>query len=109
MNTEYNIEIDNKVISEYFDNLVGRFYKILPLKEGGEKSYLQYVGALIREMLGFKTLVPQIGYDDRYLSLVSTLEYILKNDPSKETVKSDVFKSINLIKRIKNKHCRKGE
>lgn len=108
MMTCYDIELSDELVSRQIKNLVNRFYKILPIKESGEPTLKQYQSGLLREMVGFKELIVAFKYDDRYLSLLSILQYMIDNDPDVETVKSDVFKAINILKSLQKKYCCKA-
>ena len=101
--------MDRQMIKNYLTSLIGRFYKILPIKESGdefgEDSLTKYVGGLQREMLGCGALVEAIGHDELYLCLLATLQYLIDNkDCEIAVVKSEVFKSINICKKLIRKH-----
>lgn len=105
MMTSQNIELSNELIHRYIHELVNRFYKILPIKESGETTLLQYQKSLLREMLGCQNLIVAFQYDDRYLSLLSILQYMIDYDPDVDSVRSDVFRAIGILKRLQGKYC----
>ena len=105
MRTKYNINIENRLISNYLESLVDRFYKILPLKESCEETLPQYLESLLRELIGFDKLVSFISYDDRYVTLLSIVQYLIDNDVDVDIVRTDVFRAINILKKIKRKYC----
>lgn len=107
MTTRNNDEISDRMVSGYMSNLINRFYKILPIKENGEPTMIPYLESLLREMSGFKTLMPAIDDDDRYVTLLAILQHFISDDPDVATVKSDVFRAINIIKKLREKHCEK--
>lgn len=104
VNTKYETPVDSRLLSQYINKLIGRFYKILPLKESGEASLEKYMTSLLREMLGCCELIAELRFDDRYLSLLSILQYHIDNNADVTTVKSDVFKSISMLKQLQSKH-----
>ena len=103
MMSRYDIDINDVMIKNKLDALVNQFYKILPIKESGEPSLLQYMKSLQREMLGCKSLILVLENDAQYLTLLSILQYMIDHDCDVATVKSDVFKAIGIIKRMQAK------
>lgn len=104
MMTTYNIEVSDELFCRQMNDLVNRFYKILPIKENGEATLTQYQQSLLREMLGLQGLITALQYDDRYMSLLSILQYMIDHDPEVSVVRSDVFKAINILKSLKAKY-----
>ena len=109
MKTKYNIEVSNAMFINKLNVLVNQFYKILPIKESGEPSITQYLNGLLREMLGLKSLIQALDNDAMYMSLLSILQYLIDNDCDVATVKSDVFKSINILKKMISRFEKKTE
>lgn len=108
MMTEKNMELPKKIVQKYISSLIGQFYKILPIKESGEPSLSKYMESLQREMIGCKDLIVALGHDELYLSLLSILQYLSTNDCETSIVKSEVFKAINICKKLQNKYCVEG-
>ena len=46
----YEIEIDECAEESFMRDLIGKFYKILPLREKNEPTLDQYIDALMREI-----------------------------------------------------------
>jgi len=103
MMSKYDIDINDVMLKNKLNALVNQFYKILPIKESGEPSLLQYMKSLQREMLGCKSLILALENDAQYLTLLSILQYMIDHDCDVATVKSDVFKAIGIIKRMQTK------
>ena len=101
--SKYDIDINDVMLKNKFNALVNQFYKILPIKESGEPSLLQYMKSLQREMLGCKSLILALENDAQYPTLLSILQYMIDHDCDVATVKSDVFKAIGIIKRMQAK------
>ena len=108
MMTKYDIEISDQMFDKKMACFVNQFYKILPIKESGEPSLTQYMRSLQREMLGCKGLITALDNDAQYLSLLSILEYLIDNDCDVATVKSDVFRAIGIIKRMRAQYAKKA-
>ena len=104
MMTIRNIELPDKVVQKYLKALIGQFYKILPIKESGEPSLDRYMQSLQREMLGCQNLILALNNDELFLSLLAVLQYLIENDCDTSTVKCEVFKAINICKKLQKKY-----
>ena len=105
MMTIYNVEMSREVMKKRVNELINQFYKILPLRENESATLSQYTGSLLREMLGMKQLLVEWHDDSQYASLLGILQYISDNPTCDvSVVKSDVFKAINIIKRLQKKY-----
>lgn len=104
MMTIRNIELPDKVVQKYLKALIGQFYKILPIKESGEPSLDKYMQSLQREMLGCQNLIIALNNDELFLSLLAVLQYLIENDCDTSTVKCEVFKAINICKKLQKKY-----
>ena len=103
MTTGDGYKLNDAMLVNRIDGLVNQFYKILPIKESGEPSLTTYMKSLQREMLGCKSLISALDTDAQYLSLLSILQYLIDNDCDTATVKSDVFKAINILNKMKRR------
>lgn len=93
--------IESSILVNYFYTLIGLFFKILPLRESNEPTLGKYIKSLQRELLGCKNLISFLEYDGRFLELISTLQYFLDHpDAEIEIVRSDVFRSIEILKKL---------
>lgn len=104
MMTSRSIELPDKVVQKYLKALIGQFYKILPIKESGEPSLDKYMESLQREMIGCQSLILALNNDELFLSLLAVLQYMIKNDCDISTVKCEVFKAINICKKLQKKY-----
>lgn len=105
MRTTYGTEISRGTVVNRVDDLIGQFYKILPLKENGAATLPMYIESLLREMLGMQGVLQEWQEDGLYLSLVGILQYIKENpECDTKTIRSDVFKALNIIKRLRQKY-----
>lgn len=107
MMTICNIEINDELFTKKLAAMVNQFYKILPIKESGEPTLESYLKGLQREMLGCKSLILALENDAQYLSLLAILQYMIDNDCDVATVRSDVFKSIGILKKMQARFNRK--
>jgi lipid II:glycine glycyltransferase (peptidoglycan interpeptide bridge formation enzyme) len=94
------------LFKEYISNLVDRIYKILPLYEEQNEGLFKNIQSLIYELNGL-THVIEGCLDSEYLTLLATLESLsddaLVMDDNKEVVRREVFKCINIVKKIGEK------
>lgn len=99
MKTKYGILPDQVIISS-LERLTGKVFKILPMREENCNTLDEYVGNLIRELINTKSLVESIQFEGELLSLISTLEGLADNEVDLCVCRSDVFKSIDIIKKM---------
>ena len=59
--TEY--EIPSVMLSNYLNNLVNQFFKILPIRESEEPSLKEYMCSLQLELLGCSELIVELTND----------------------------------------------
>lgn len=108
MMTNKGLDISNAMVVNRLNGLISQFFKILPIKESGDKTLKKYMMSLQREMLGYQSLIVAIHDDDRYMSLLAILEYMITHvdDPELDvaTVRSDVFKSINILNKLRDQY-----
>lgn len=103
--TKYGMDFSRKMKKSRVDELINQFYKILPMKENNSATLSQYIGSLLRELLGMKELMLEWQDDGQYITLCGILQFFLDHpDVTTETVRSDVFKAINIIKRLQKKY-----
>lgn len=71
--TTAGVPMSAAVLDNYLRSLINLFFKILPLKESGERSLETYMKSLQAELLGCNALVEAIHDDSMFLSLASIL------------------------------------
>lgn len=105
INTSVNIPIGEKLVANYFEALVDCFFKILPIRESGEKTLPIYIKSLQIEILGCKEVIKELSEDPDILVLVSILQYLRDHpDSSVQTVKREVFKAISVCNKIQARY-----
>lgn len=93
------------VLDNYLRNLVNRFFKILPIRESGEPSLISYMESLQGELAGCSEFVNAIHADPAFLSLLSTLQYLIDHREAPVSVyKREVFKSISICNKLKDRY-----
>ena len=101
-------ELGQNALYNYLTALVGRLFKILPLREEADVTADTYISGLISELLGFSGLIKSLNCDASFVAILSALRYILDNPelPTK-VVKKTVFDSISLCYALRKEYCKK--
>lgn len=100
MITNYG-KIPNDNISQYFKQLVGKTFKILPLFEENSPTLGSYIQSYQRELIGNSYLFELLKDEPKFITLLTTIEYLAKADYSHDTCKKEVLKCTNLINDIR--------
>lgn len=102
--------ISEKYLGNYVSSLVNCFYKILPMREDGEPSLQLYMEGLRRELIGCGGLVPALGGEPMYITLMCILQSFIDHpDMSIADVKRDVFRAITICKNLSRRILRGEE
>lgn len=102
--------INSELIEKYFQNLVGMFFKILPMKEDGVDTLPEYLINLQTELMGCKSLISAIDNDPLFMSLILNLQVLIDNPEfTPRRVRRIVFDSITICNRLRSSHGEVGE
>ena len=97
--------LTNRLISNSFHSLVNCYFKILPIRESGEKTIAVYLESLKAEMLGCGGLLEDIKNDPSYMTLLSILQYFIDHpDCDIAEVRREVFRAIRICNKIAGKY-----
>lgn len=88
-----------KLEAEYLNKLIGRVYKIIPLKEEDSKYVDVYINGLVEELIANSRLMRDFNYDSRLMIVSSTLKSTVYCTNHSE-YKSAVFKCIKYIEQL---------
>lgn len=106
--TNCGIQMSHASVINYFDSLVNKLFKILPMREESESSLSEYIVSLQREMLGFGNMIPTVGDDKIYVSILSVLQFFIDNIDNENCklsdIRSEVFHIISLCNKLKDKY-----
>lgn len=95
-------KIDHALLEAYFDSLVNRFFKILPMREENEQSLATYLRSLQMELLGCKGFLPSLSVSADYLSLLAILQFFVDSPESElADVRREVFKAIRICNKLR--------
>lgn len=101
--TSTGIPVQGELLHNYFRNLVNQFFKILPMRENEEDSLCLYMKSLQAELIGCKSLIPDMQENSLYLTLLAILQYLIDNpDCSVKEVRREVFRAISICNKIKS-------
>jgi hypothetical protein len=101
MNTKYG-QLPDEMLVAYVDGMIAKVWKMIPMKQGRTKSLSKYMESILREFIGQKELVSELRNNGDFQAIIGTLESLLNQDDF-ITFRSDIFKVINLIEKLKNK------
>lgn len=100
--------VTQDLFESYLDSLVGRFYKIMPMKEDNDPTLNSYLKSFNRELCGSKSLILALDNNPYFIQLIGTVQYFIDNDINKETCATEVKKCISISKKLKKKLIEKG-
>ena len=102
MITNYG-EVPNENVSQYLKQLVGKTFKILPLFEEGSPTLIAYIQSYQRELIGNSYLFEQLKDEPKFITLLTTVEYLANGTYTHEICKKEVLKCTNLINEIRER------
>jgi hypothetical protein len=99
MNTKYG-QLPDEMLIAYVNGMIAKVWKTIPMKQVGTDSLPKYLEATLREFVGQKELIEQLKNNEEFQSILGVMESLLTQDDFLK-FRSDVFKIINLIKKLK--------
>lgn len=104
-------QIDNGVLcrealGKYFDSLVSRIFKLLPIRENNVDTLETYTSSLLNELIGLTYVAEATEHDPKYLSIISTLGFLANNEVDVGAYRREVFKMISLCNKLAKQHGR---
>ena len=88
----------------YFDFLINKTYKILPMKEENSLTLKSYLESYQRELIGNKELVGVLVYEPQFITVLNIIQFLISEEYTNEVCKKEVFKCIRILQKIKNKY-----
>lgn len=101
--TKYQ-NIPNEYFSNYFNFLIGRVWKILPMSEEGNKNLVKYIESIQRELIGNMNLIEDLKYDGYFITLLNKLEFLANEQSNHDIKRKEIFECIEIIKKISTKY-----
>lgn len=103
--TSNGMSLDTRLLESYFNQMVGRFYKILPIRETNPHTLEKYLRGMQFDLIGFEDIIVEIQYDSRYMSLINTVSHFIERPNCNiETMRTEVFNSIDICKQLAKKY-----
>ena len=91
---------------KYFEFLINKTYKILPLKEEKSDTLKSYLESYQRELIGNMDLEPLLVNEPKFITVLNTIQFLISEDYSENVCKREVFKCIRILEEINNKYFR---
>lgn len=89
---------------KYFEFLINKTYKILPLKEENSDTLKSYLESYQRELIGNMDLIPLLVDEPRFITVLNTMQFLISEEYSDKVCKREVFKCIHILEAIKEKY-----
>src|SRR3990170_3254792 len=96
--TKYQ-EIPNQYFANYFNFLIGKVWKILPMSEQKNIYLKDYMESLQRELIGNMNLVEDLKYDGYFITLLNKIEFLINEEYNHDVCRKEIFESIEIIKK----------
>lgn len=85
----------------YLESLIGKLFKILPMREAESTSLKDYLDSLWLEMSGAYLSSDVLQADSDYIAMLNILRYLAVYEVSVKQCKREVFKAIGLCEKVK--------
>ena len=92
----------------YFEFLINKTYKILPLKEEKSDTLKSYLESYQRELIGNMNLIPLLVDEPKFITLLNTMQFLIAEEYSDKVCKREVFKCIRILEEINEKYFKEG-
>lgn len=96
-NNHYLVEED---LNMYFKYLIGKFFKILPMKEQGCSTLDDYLKSFLNELLGNYELCKDLRNNPQYITLLNITSYLATQQYDSKVCKREVFKAIKILEML---------
>lgn len=84
----------------FFKNIIGKIFKILPLKEENNIGFYDYVDSILIQLIGAKSTFLELENNQDFLSVINIIQYIKNNKCSNKQCKREIFKCLNIIQKL---------
>ena len=93
----------------YFEFLINKTYKILPLKEENSDTLKSYLESYLRELIGNTELVSVLVNEPKFVPVLNTIQFLISEEYSDKICKREVFKCIRILEEINEKYFKEGD
>lgn len=91
--------INKEQYEEYCRKLIGKTYKLLPLKEENNPTLKLYIRSLLVELYGGRKIILKFNTDPQFLSMVCSIAE-LEDIDDLTIYRSKIFECIELCKKL---------
>jgi hypothetical protein len=98
METKYG-QLPDEMLVAYANGMISKVYKMMPMKESKTETLTRYIESTLREFIGQKELTFKLRDSEEFLTILGIMESLLNQDDFTK-FRSDIFKIINLIKKL---------
>lgn len=97
-------KFDNKSLCSYFESLVPRVFKILPIYEEGYPTLKTYTQRLDLELCGFDQLIEECENQPDFVGLLAVIHFISNSitDIDHDSLKSAVMSGIKHLNNLRD-------
>lgn len=92
----------------YFEFLINKTYKILPLKEEKSDTLKSYLESYQRELIGNMDLILLLVDEPKFITVLNTMQFLISEEYSDKVCKREVFKCIRILEEINEKYFKEG-
>ena len=96
--------IPKESFCNYFNFLINKTYKILPLKEENSKTLHDYLENFQRELIGNKELIEILVNEPQFITVLNSIQFLIAEEDSDKVCKKEVFKCIHILENINKKY-----
>lgn len=100
--TKYGFNINKKTVESDVNRLTNQIWKLLPMRENNEENWESQLASVILEISGLHDVLILDDGDVRYLSLLSKLEGLQKEQVPFEIFRKTIFECISLFRGVYN-------
>lgn len=88
----------------YFNFLINKTYKILPMKEENSRTLKLYLESYLRELVGNQELVHVLVNEPQFVTVLNTIQFLISEEYTVDVCKKEVFKCIRILEQINKKY-----
>lgn len=96
--------LPNESMVNYYEFLINKVFKTLPMKEEGNPDLLKYLDSLKREIMGNMTLVNNLKFDGYFITLLNKIQFLISEDYDNAVCRKTVFECIDLVNKLKSEY-----
>ena len=98
-------ELPMEAEERYLHALVGKLFKLLPIREEGDPAtFTAYAQGLQRELSGCESVLRRVACDQDWVSILAVLANIIDGDIAFVPFRRDVFRMISLCEKLISRH-----